>query len=100
MYYESHHTFDIPQLNQSLGFDTEEKIKYLASVHGMKFSKIDGDPLLGDKVYGYITCHAPTEAMMWERWEALEEHLSFYGIMWIRRKIEHVIYDERKEPMG
>lgn len=97
MYYESHHTFDVPQLQAGLAFDVEAQLKYIAEDHGMKFSKIDGDPLLGDKVYGYITCHTPTEAMMWERWKFLELDLNFSDLRFIRRKIEHVIFDERRE---
>lgn len=88
-YYESHHTFDAGD---------EADFKVLAELADAKFSKIDGDPLLGEKVYFYLTFHASTEEEMKRKWFKLETLLPFYpDFFWIRRKIEYIILDERRE---
>jgi hypothetical protein len=92
MYYESHHTFDICKDIKLRGI-----LRNIAEDIGMKASMIDGDPLLGDKVYGYITTPTDTLDLMYKKWGKLESRLEYEGIPWIRRKIEHVIVDERKE---
>lgn len=90
MYFESHHTFDLTK-------ESREALKQILPDCGGKYSEIDGDPLLGEKVYAYATFHADTLDSMKIKWLKFENLLTFYELFWIRRKIEHIIIDERRE---
>lgn len=73
-------------------------LKDLVERYGWKFSKIDGDPNLGDGVKCYATKHfkssLPKEKVL-EELTAVARHLDgIYGDV-IREKIELVIHDTR-----
>lgn len=65
---------------------------------GWTFSCIDGDPLLGNKIFCYATNHFATESDARERLSGgvdfvnKQRHL---GVHVVRAKIEQVIYDVR-----
>jgi hypothetical protein len=62
---------------------------------GWKFSKIDGDPVLGQKVYCYLTAHDIDYASMFQKMWATIYAVRDHGIEVVRAKIEHIVYDER-----
>lgn len=63
MYFESHHTFDLNE-------HTRAALKQILPDCGGKYSEIDGDPLLGEKVYAYATFHAEVMARLGVRKKA------------------------------
>jgi hypothetical protein len=73
----------------------EETISGIAESYYWKFSKIAGDPVLGDAIYFYLTRHRdqylPARADMAHMAETLAAH----GIDVLRAKIEHVIFDTK-----
>lgn len=64
---------------------------------GWKFSKIDGDPVLGDKVFCYLTAYDDNIVDMLNRMNAKAAFLQQVGVPVIRKKIELILVDERKE---
>lgn len=83
--YECHLTFDPSHADfiKKFGIDI-----------GWKTSQIYGDPLLGDKVYFYLTCHEEghdgIRSKMWSTIYRCKDA----GIPVIRTKIEQIIFDE------
>lgn len=63
---------------------------------GFKFSKIDGDALMGAKPYCYITAYDSDKFKLFDRMEFAKRHLSNeWGIETLRIKIEEIIYDTK-----
>jgi hypothetical protein len=60
-----------------------------------KFSAIDGDPVLGDKVFCYLTGHTDFVKTALHQLVLLLGHLRFHGIEPIRTKIEHIVFDSK-----
>lgn len=90
-YYECHVTFlPAPTTKQHIIEHLEDR--------GWRFSAIDGDIVEGAGVKWYATRHynidMPHEAVM-QRLFALADWLTAAGVEVTRRKIEHVIYDDR-----
>lgn len=87
-YYEAHIT---------LNGDPEFSKESVESIN-WKFSKIDGDPVMGDGVKCYATRHFnakwPTEDVVAWLFAAATK-LNRLGIEVTRRKVELVIYDDR-----
>lgn len=69
-----------------------EEVDVLAKKHGFKTSVIAGDVIMGDSPFLYCTCHDMTEAGIRIKMEALSKELP---CKILRKKIEHIIYDER-----
>lgn len=93
MNYECHITVPPPALATERAY-----LEGLARGHRFKTSQIDGDPVLGDKIYFYFTGHDATFEAMKERMERLTEDLAEIAkVKVIRRKIEHVVFDDRLE---
>lgn len=63
-----------------------------------KFSAIDGDPTLGDGVKCYATHHfnsrIPLDVVI-QMVNAAGTHLRDRGVIVMREKVEHVVYDSR-----
>lgn len=89
MYYELHITFN--------GYCPVEDKRCVEKV-GWKYSKIDGDPKLGDGVKSYATKHLPSRAgiqgVHLELKTAMWNLALVYGLKPIRAKIELVQFDE------
>lgn len=75
-----------------------EKIEHAVKSVGWKFSKIDGDPSLGDGVKCYATMHynerKPIDDVIREV-NDLGDALEAGNIDVVRRKVELVVYDTR-----
>jgi len=95
-YYECHITLE----------GNKNFAKQLVEDNGWKFSCIDGDPTLGDGVKCYATRHYNTREGELKVKNALHEvadNIAFQGgdlVKVIRKKIEHVIYDDRSETVN
>jgi hypothetical protein len=88
--YECHITIEKPT--------TRERLAQCESVgerHGWKTSFIDGDPVLGKKVYFYFTRHARTYGELYSRMKELEATLESNTVAAVRSKIEHIVYDTK-----
>ncbi len=81
--YEAHITFER---------ENAAKVEEIGSSIGWKFSKIDGDPVLGQKVFCYLTRHAKDGAQL--LLDAMEATTAV-GVTVIRVKVEHIVYDTK-----
>lgn len=91
MLYECHITTPPPPLPADRIY-----LEGLAKQHKFKTSQIDGDPLLGDKVYFYFTGHDDDLERMMVRMNALSKDIQDLArVRVIRRKIEQIVLDER-----
>jgi hypothetical protein len=57
-----------------------------------KFSAIDGDPILGKKVFCYLTSYDSSATRLLER---MQEEVSRIGVKEVRQKIEKIVYDTK-----
>ena len=88
-YYECHITLES---------DDPQFAKKVIEGHGWKFSRIDGDILMGDGIKCYATRHFKTslgEKEVMLRLLNMATFLVYAKFNVTRRKIEHVIYDDR-----
>lgn len=60
-----------------------------------KYSQIDGDPVLGKKVFAYLTTHDSDLLRMRDRMNMASGDLRAIGINVIREKIELIVYDTK-----
>lgn len=67
----------------------------VAQAQKWKTSQIDGDPLLGDKVYFYLTAHDSDYHRLFDRMKETVEALESNNVVVLREKIEHIIYDTK-----
>lgn len=67
--------------------------KDIAAEQGWKTSAIDGDPVLGQKVFFYFTCFSTDLVEIVTKMNKLAEAL---GAAVVRKKIESIIYDSRE----
>ena len=88
-YYEMHITLR-PQY--------KEEAEQVAQKFNFKTSQIAGDQILGDDAFLYITGKDVSLVDMMIRMEKSTEELLGLDVPIIRRKIEHVIFDERRTP--
>lgn len=86
-YYEAHITI-LEDRPRKLIQDAVEQIKW-------KFSAIDGDPVLGKRVYCYATKHYPLRIGKDIAVQDLLIAARRLGLNVVRRKIEQVIFDDR-----
>ena len=78
----------------------EEKVKEVGKAMGWSFSKIDGDPVLGQGVKCYLTRHARDYVklhgdMMQVKRELQDKDVN---VPVLRTKIELIMHDERVQP--
>lgn len=64
----------------------------LANSLKWKTSFIDGDPVLGNKVFFYFRCHSKSYDSIFEKMAELNNAL---GLKSIRSKIEHIVYNTK-----
>jgi hypothetical protein len=69
----------------------------IATKHGWNSSFIEGDPLLGKQGFFYFTRHAASYDSLFTTMEVLCKALADVGTKVLRKKIEQVLYDTRKE---
>lgn len=84
--FESHITCYIQDAN---------KVMEVGEVLGWKFSKIDGDPLMGAKPYCYLTRYEPNEKVLFSEMNAAEVMLKREMVPVLRTKIERIIWDTK-----
>jgi hypothetical protein len=85
-YFECHITLE-PQYRAA--------VEPLAKEQGFKVSSLVGDEFVGDDLKVYCTTHAKTETKIRTKMAGLTGALTAHNIPFLRRKIEHIIYDER-----
>lgn len=68
----------------------------IAEDMGWKTSKIDGDPVLGDKVHYYLTCHGDDYISIIVKMKETSRLLIEAGVKPLREKIEEILYDTKK----
>lgn len=93
MSYECHIT-----IQYSPNFVTE--LEGLCNTLGWKYSQIHGDPLLGKHPFAYATKHFPSTEnvnMVMIELNQMAKFLTEARFKVIRRKIELVIYDSKRE---
>jgi hypothetical protein len=96
MYYECHITLkDVPTLGM-LGHELRD-LKKEIEVHGWKFSRIAGDPVLKDAAYCYATKHVKPSVPLIEVIVEMNMTARALGLHWtvVRQKVELVVYDEK-----
>jgi hypothetical protein len=86
MTYECHITVDARNA---------EAATAIAKRLGWKTSQIDGDPLLGDKVFFYLTKHARAFQTILHDMLETGTILEAAGIALIRQKIELIVFDTK-----
>lgn len=90
--YEAHVTFHRSQADNILRLMNSEMPELIRAQ--WKFSKIDGDPVLGDKVYCYLTSHDFDHGIMSDKVNWIIEFFRMEDIKPLRAKIEKIVYDE------
>lgn len=86
-YYECHITLDA-------GYN--KVVQPIAESGNFKFSALKGDDFMGDDVKIYLTAHDKTEVGMRTKMAKMTLLLIEANIPYVRRKIEHIILDERE----
>lgn len=89
MIYECHITVD-----RNDGPAAEDVAKRLH----WKYSQIDGDPVLGKKVFAYLTTHDTDVLRMHQRMVMASGDLKAIGVEVVREKIELIVYDTKTKP--
>lgn len=70
-------------------------VERVGEEHGFKFSKIDGDALMGAKPYCYLTAYEPDADRLYERMRGACLTLILQNVPILREKIERIIYDTK-----
>lgn len=73
----------------------EEVVEAVAKDHHWKTSTIDGDPVLGQKAFIYLTAYDVELPRMMHRMSAACGALQGFGVRSLREKIEVIIYDRK-----
>lgn len=88
--YECHITLPPPATPEE-----RARLEDMARNYRFKTSQIDGDPQLGAHVFFYLTGHDSDFNSMKGRMDDLALRVASAGVKVLRRKIEHIVYDER-----
>lgn len=59
------------------------------------FSQIHGDPVLGRSPFCYLTSHDHIYGSLYAAMRGVENTLKAAGLIPVRLKIEHIVFDER-----
>lgn len=84
--YEAHITF--PRRD-------EETVKRLALSGRWKFSRIDGDPVLGDAVFCYLTSYGRNYGSLKSAMDSEAQRARNHGAEVVRTKLEEILFDSR-----
>lgn len=69
------------------------KVENAGKLTEWKFSKIDGDPVLGKKVFCYLTLHHKDLIAIRAMLSTMTETLRVFGVEVVRQKIELIVFD-------
>jgi hypothetical protein len=86
--HECHLTYDVKDAA------TVESIGVAADLN-FKFSRIDGDPLMGAKPFCYLTAYHENPTILFGLMNAVALALEKVGISPLREKIERIVYDTK-----
>lgn len=75
--------------------DKADIIEKFASDLHWKFSKIDGDPVLGKEIFCYLTTHSDDYMKMFSKMIATVHTISNEDIKPVREKIELIMFDTK-----
>jgi len=79
-----------------LTFDAEQASLVEASCpYGWTFSRIEGDPALGQRLYCYWTAWHGSHGVISDEMAVAISLAKRNGLPLVRAKIEHIIYDQR-----
>lgn len=93
--FECHITIALPESEQ-IHYKVEA-MKLRVEAVKWSFSCIEGDPQLGQRTFCYATAYYADADTAIEMTNAVATVLSGKGLNVVRRKVEHVIYDSRRE---
>lgn len=88
--YECHITLPPPATAEE-----RTRLEAMARNYHFKTSQIDGDPVLGAKVFFYLTGHDTEFNSMKGRMDDLSLRVAAAGVKVLRCKIEQILYDDR-----
>ena len=71
------------------------EVERIGTLYNWKFSKIDGDALMGAKPFCYLTAYNPTKAGMYTDMLLRKSSLENAGVEVLRTKIEEIIWDTK-----
>jgi hypothetical protein len=91
MSFECHITLELPD---EAG---RQRLTEFLEDWGWKASWIDGDPLLGEKRFFYLTRHSDSYSELYAEMQLTAKVVSGLGFVVVRKKIEEIIYDTKKE---
>lgn len=86
MKFESHVTCDVADAIV---------VERVANQAGWKFSRIDGDALMGAKPHCYLTAYSPDAQTLKDDMDVVVELLKFNHVPVLRQKIERIIFDTK-----
>lgn len=103
-YYECHMTFNLPS---GMAAGTEEQVHHIrqqiediGAKYHFHFSQIDNDEVMGKGLRWYLTRSLSDGSTLANDMNALTVALEHAGIHVARRKIEHIIFDERRDQIA
>lgn len=71
------------------------RVEMFGTLMGWKFSRIDGDALMGAKPYCYLTCYSIQYEILRAEVDAASRNLAQMGVPVLREKIEQIVYDTK-----
>lgn len=99
-YYECHLIFFIPDAMQSTIERSRQMLEDIGVEYHFSFSEIAGDEKLGREPHWYLTRSKSNGADLAADMNALTVALESAGIPILRRKIEHIVFDERRDKIA
>jgi hypothetical protein len=100
-YYECHLTFDAFTQGRISEWDRRcEQIDEIGQKYHFRFSKIEGDEQMGPGVRWYLTRSLKDGPTLTNDMNALTYALTQAGVPILRRKIEHIVFDERRDKIA
>lgn len=88
MLYECHITLNAEDADKATALLDKTDMKW-------KTSKIDGDPVLGKKIYFYLTTHAVDYSEIHQKMSRTAAVLYAGGLDVVRQKIEAIVFDTK-----
>lgn len=73
----------------------DEMVQTLGELFNFKFSRIDGDALLGRRPFCYLTAYDTDAPTLLTRMKTMASMLEHEKVIVLRQKIEEIIYDTK-----